>query len=897
MPLAQWTYKLPLRVRSLFRRGRVELELDEELRFHVQCQTEANIVKGLPPEEARYAALRSVGNTALISEQTRDCWGWTLLNGVLQDVRYACRLLARSPAFTLTAILTLALGIGASTAVFSVLDSVVLQPLAFRDSGKLVALWERVAFLGPDTLGPNPRHVDVWSKRGNSFQQIAILRYGAIGVATGSDHPHVVGTVMSTPNLFEVLQVQPLLGRTLRHSDGVPGQDTAAVLTYGTWQSLFAGDPNIIGKSIRLGDIPREIVGVLPPGFHFPNRNTLRPFTSKQKLVDVPEPAIFVPAAVKLTDFSWNGEYGNWIALARLKPAATVASAQAELTAIQTQLMREIPGRGRTGSHDWLQASVQPMQEAMVANSRRILWFLMAAVLGLMLIACVNLANTQLARMFWRQRETSVRTALGAPKWRLMWNALVENLLIAMVAGVAGVILAALVLESLKQQAGIDLPRLAEVRLNPGVLVFASALTLVTTFLVSVIPTLYFLRSDPQRTLQQASGRAKANRHSRGLHRVLVTVQVFGCTALLFVTGLFSKNLLQLSNQEIGFRTTGAAFAQVNLSGASYGSHQSRVAFIDGVLEKLRTIPGVESAGYISAAPLEGESWLEPLERRDKAVENAPLVNARWTSPGYFEAMGHKLIAGRFLDGRDRETGGVVISEAEAKALWPNEDPIGSAVQFIGRQLTVVGVVGDSRSTSLKAPPSRLAWVHYVHRTPATLFFIARARQSGDMLAAAMRDAIWSYAPAVAIARARSLDSQVNQSLAPERFQTAVITGFGASALLIAMLGIYGVLSYSVATRRQEIGVRMAVGATPGRIYSLTLREVGLPVMIGLAAGLAAILVTGRLLNTLLYGMQGIDGTVVGGVTILFLISSLLAAFLPARQAASVHPMEALRSE
>jgi predicted permease len=778
-----------------------------------------------------------------------------------------------------------------------VVDSTVLKPLSYRDSGNLVALWERVRFLGTEPLGPNPRHVDVWRQRAASFSGMTLLRQSAIGLTQGSDHPRLVGTVMALPNLFEVLQVTPLLGRGFLPEDGVRGRDRVAILSYSLWQSVFHGDPAIVGKSVRIGDVPREVIGVLPSSFHFPNRNALRSFPAKQALSNVPEPSVFVPAAMDLSQFSWNGEYGNWIALGRLKPGVSIEQAQAELSSLQSQIMQEMPAGQRDTHPDWLQVFAQPMQEAVVGHSKTALWLLMAAVLGLVLIACLNLASTQLARTLSRRREASVRSALGASKWRLVWSSLSENLILAAVGGAAGVLLADDALNLFRQYSPVDLPRLSEVQLNTSVLLFSVALTVGSTVLFSILPALSLLRVDPQGFLQQGGNRALGSRMTRRLHGTLIGLQVFGCTALLLITGLFAKNLLQLMLQQKGFETEQVAFAQVNLSGQNYGPAQRRVAFIDSVLENLRAIPGVQSAGFVSAVPLEGESWIESLERVDQPGKEGPLINLRWVSPGYFEATRQRLVAGRFFEEQDRNRNSVVLSEGEARALWGNENPIGGSIRTLGKQFTVIGVVADSRSTSLKSPPAKIAYVHYIDRTPATLFFMTRGAQPADALVSKMREAIWKLDPQAMIARVKTMDAQVRESLAAERFQTSVLISFGASSLLLAMLGIYGMLSYSVAARRQEIGVRVALGATRAWIYRHTFGEAGTPVLAGLTAGLIASMVAGRMIKRLLYGAEAIDPPVMMIVAVLFLAAALAAGFLPARRAASVDPMESLRSE
>ena len=871
-----------------------EQDLERELRSDLELEAAELEANGLSAEAARSAARRALGNTTLVKEEVRQMWGWTRWDILIQDFRYALRTLRKSPGFALTAVLTLALGIGASTAVFTLVDSIVLEPLTYHEGGKLVVAWERVKFLGPDPTGPNPRHVDLWQKRATAFSGMTLLRHGASGLTLGTEHPQLVGTVGSLANLFDVLQVTPLLGRTFLAEDGVKGHDNVAILTYALWQNFFHGDPNVIGKTVRLADNPREVIGVLPANFHFPNKNALRAFRSKQSASSVPEPAIFVPAVLDLNKSAWNGEYGNWVAVARLKPGVGIKQAETQLVSIEAQVVREMPVNQRPNDPDALQAVLQPMQEAVVGDSKTGLWLLMAAVIGLMLIACVNLANAQIGRTLSR-RDAAVRAALGAAKWRLVWNSLAENLVLAVVGGGAGVLLAVVALNFFRSHSPVDLPRLSEVHLNLTVLLFSAILTLGSSILFGILPALKLLRTDPQMCLQQGS-RTLGNRQGRRLRALLIGMQVFGCTVLLLITGLFSKSLLYLTHQEKGFETERAAIAEVSLSGKNYGADQTRVAAIDGVLQNLRAIPGVQAAGLVSAMPLEGESWIEGLQRVDLPRQET-LINLRWASPGYFEGMREKLIAGRFFEERDRNQNSVVLSEGAAKALYPAEKPIGGEIRTQGKKFTVIGVVADSRNTSLKAPPVKMAYLHYKSRPPYATYFIARGGQSAQALVSSMRQAIWSYVPDVTIARIKPLETHLNDSLATERFQTLVLMTFGTAALLLAMLGVYGVLSYSTVTRKQEIGVRMALGATRREIYSLTLGEAGIPVFMGLGAGIFAGILAGRLIQKLLYGTRTVDPFVILIVAALFVSAALAAGFLPARRAASIDPMEALRSD
>ena len=875
-----------------------EQDLDRELCAHLELEAEEQQDSGLNPEQARFAARRAFGNITFTKEEVRHMWGRTSWDIFIQDLRYALRTLRKSPSFAATAILTLALGIGASTAVFTVVDSVVLKPLAYRESGSLVVAWERVRFLSGEPVGPNPRHVDVWQKRATAFSGLTFLRNMAMGLTLGAEHPRLVGTVACLPNLFDVLQVQPLLGRTFMPEDGVKGHDNVAILTYPLWQNLFHGDAGVIGRTVRIDDIPREVVGILPAGFHFPNGNALRSTRSRQPVSGAPDPVVFFPVALDLAQFAWNGNYGNWIVLGRLNPGITTRQAEAQLTAIEAQIVQELPANQGDHRPGALLASVQPMQEAVVGDSRTGLWLLMAAVIGLMLIACVNLANAQLGRALARRREAAVRIALGAAKGRLVWSALAENLLLAAIGGAAGILLASAGLDLFRRYSPVDLPRLSEVHLNLTVLLFSVLLTFGASLLSGLLPALRRVSTDPQTSLQQSNGRTVGSRHSNRLRTWLIGLQVFGCTALLLVTGLFSKSLLYLLRQDKGFETGQVAIAEVRLTPKTSGADLSRLAFDGAVLENLRAIPGVQTAGLVSAMPLEGESWIEFVQRVDRPNQEGPLINLRWVSPGYFETTRQRLISGRFFEKHDRSLNSAVLSEGEAKALWGSENPIGGQVKIRGRRTcTVIGVVADSRSTSLKSTPARMAYLHYKDQPPYATFFMVRSTQAADTLVPSMRQTIWKYAADVTIARVKTLDSQLTDSLAPERFQTSVLMAFGIAALLLAMLGIYGVLSYCVVTRKQEIGVRMALGATRSSVYALTLGAVGTPVFVGLATGLITSLLAGHVIQKLLYGVQVVDPSVILIVTGLFLVSAAAAAFLPARRAASVDPMDALRSE
>src|SRR3954451_10806113 len=418
-----------------------EAELERGLRDDLELEAAELEARGMPVEAARAGARRAFGNVTRTKEEVRSMWGWTTWAIVAQDFRHAVRNLRKNPGFTITALLTLALGIGASTAVFTVVDSVLLKPLPYPESGRLVAVWEKIRFLGGEPTGPNPRHVDVWRRSATGFTSLGVGRQMAFPVTTGSDHPQLFGGVVCSASLLDVLGIQPAMGRLFVPADDAPGAEAVLVITHSLWQSLFRGEPDVLGKMLRLADGQRRIVGVLPRGFYFPSGTELRAFRrAGRALSGGIEPAFFFPPGFDMSKFPWNGNYGNFVTLGRLRPGVSWSQAESELNTTQARIVEE----GNLGDRQpgTLLAPVQPMQGAIVGESQRGLWFLLSAVLGLMLLACVNLANAQLGRSLARSREGAVRAALGAARWRLVWNTLAENLALATVGCAGGVLLA-----------------------------------------------------------------------------------------------------------------------------------------------------------------------------------------------------------------------------------------------------------------------------------------------------------------------------------------------------------------------------------------------------------------------------------------------------------------------
>jgi predicted permease len=819
------------------------------------------------------------------------------MHSILQDLRYGLRQLRKSPTFTLTAILTLALGIGATTTLFSVVDAVLLKPLAYRDSGRLVVIWEKVRFLEklfPYT-GANARHEDIWRRQSTAFSDMTILQQGSTGVSLGSnDHPRLVGKIVGQPNLLDILGVQPALGRNFLPEESVEGREKVAIISHRLWQSLFNGDTAVTQKAILIAGTPYQVVGVLPQDFYFPKSNELSPSPLSRQL---PDNEIITPLAIDpMKSFGWNSDYGNYVALGRLKPGVSIDQATENLNSVDDYIIQQIPPDQINGSAKRaISAYIQPMKEVLVGRTSTRLWLLMAAVLSVLLIACINLANAQLARFVRRDREAAVRSALGASTAHLLQSALAEVLILSLTGGVLGVAFAIFAVHRFAGYAALAIPRTGAITINPTVLGLSILLTVGAAVLFGVLPALRVLHIRPQQALQGGS-RSSGSRRSNLLRRVLVGAQVFACTTLLLVAGLLAKSLIHLSTFDPGFSTDHVVSADVYLQGKTFSEDKARASFDDGVLQKLRALPGVQSVSLVSYMLLTGESWIDGVNPTDHP-QNSTLANYRWIGPDYFATIQQHMLEGRALDEHDRTQKNAVISEATAKAVWLNQSPLGRQFKRNGNLFTVVGVVADARNNNLRADPVNMVYLPYWDNPPYATYFLVRSTQNPTQLIDSVRSTIWNYDPNVTIARVHTLDSQLSDSLAPEHLETGIFIGFAAAALLLALLGIYGTLSYSVEARTKEVGIRMALGATRESVYTLMLETIVAPVLLGLALGCIASQAVGRSLRALLYNTSPTDLSVMLPVVLLFAVAAIAATALPCRRAAKIEPMEALRTE
>lgn len=803
-------------------------------------------------------------------------------------MRSAWQFCRREPALAAVIVLTLAVGIAANSAIFSVVNGVLLQPLAYRQPGRLVALAEvapRLIKRYP-TIPVNAPAFLAWQRQARAFSGMALVSRTSMDL-TGAGRPEALDAAKVTPDLFRVLGARLLLGRDFLPQANRPGHQFVAVLTAGLWRSRFGGDPNVIGRAITLDGHPYTVIGVLPASFQFPKGYELN------DLVNLGTGArLFVPRVFSHDDLS-GGNF-NYAVIARLRPGFSPAQAAAELNLIQQGVNRKFPQMGN------LQTAVVPLRQMIVGAAQRGLWLLLAAVLALLLIVCVNLANLLLARASGRRREMAIRGALGASPARLLRLALGETVVLALAGGAIGLLLAHFALRALLHWAPPGLPRLANVRLDGAVLWFTLGISVFAGVLAGAWPAWRMARSDPQEALRAGGGaRAGEGAGGRRGRELLAGIETALTAALLVTAGLLLASFNRLVNVPKGFNTQHLLTVRLQLPTAEYGQSAQRNEFWRRVLAVTRALPGV-TAAVISDPPLSGNTDVNPVTvpGDTRPIIQQPLANTRRISPGYLAMMGIPLLSGRELTAADRGHPVAVISASTARAAWPGRNPIGQVFRQgdpTDTPIRVVGVVGDTRAISLLTPPGLMVYQPHGDNFSSTL--VLRTALAPAAVAPEVRRAIWSIDPNVPVPAMESMGAIVAKSVAPRRFQMLLVALFAAAALLLACLGIYGVVSYSVARRTQEMGVRVALGARPADLYGMVFWQGLLPVIIGLAAGLLGALALGRALASLLFEVQPGDPAALAAAAIILLAVAAAACWGPARQAVRANPVTALRIE
>jgi len=880
-----WFRALARRLGMLLRRERFDADLDEEMRLHREWREREEIERGLSSEEAHFATCRRFGNDLALREESRDMWGWNWLEYLVQDVRFGLRMLARNPGFTAVAVITLALGIGANTAIFSVVNAVLLKPLPYSDPDRLAVIWvtepSGPGGLFPDT-GPDFRD---WQAMNHSFEGISAITVAG-ATLTGSGEPLQLRGLSVSPNTFQVLGVQPQLGRSFSPDEGPTGHNHVVILSYGLWQSTFGGQKNIVGSKVTMDGEAYDVVGIMPRDLKFPTVWGRNPQFWTPITMDAPK---------------WKTERGNhwfWV-LARTKQGVTLRQAAAEMVTISGQLAQQYPQ-----SNSGVIARVRSLHEQLTGNVSEVLWVLFAAVGFLLLIACVNVANLLLTKSVGRQREIAVRLAVGAGARRLLRQLLTESILLFLLGGVAGLIVGIAALRLLLHAAPTGyIPEVVSVHLDSRVFAFTFLIAFVTGTLAGLIPALHATRVNFNDTLKESgSAVAASHRFSRGL---LATVEIALALVMLVGAGLATRSLIRLLGVELGFDPRQVVTGQISLPDSRYPKEPQQKAFYRSLLDRVQALPGVVSAGAASELPLEGGSNGAIIIEGQPAPKNmwsSPLVESCTVTPNYFRTMRIPLLSGR--DVAETDTPEVplvaVINETMAHRFWPHQDAVGKRFKQNdpdSKWITVIGVVGDVRQFGLAEPAIPEAYYAESQNASSELVLVVRAANDPQGQVPGIRNALHGLDKDLPWYGVQTLQELVSDSSREKRFLALLLALFGAVALVLASVGIYGVVSYSVSQRTREIGIRLTFGADVGKILGMVLWE-GLRLAIaGVVVGLLGAWALSRYLTSILFGVRATDPPTYVGVALLMAAVTLVACLVPARRATKVDPMVALRYE
>ncbi|MGD0134243.1 MAG: ABC transporter permease [Bryobacteraceae bacterium] len=803
-------------------------------------------------------------------------------------MRNAIRALLRDRAYTAVALATLAFGIAVNTIIFSLVNGVLLRPLAWRDAGQLVVIHEIVPEMAAayPLLPVNARHFFEWRDRSTSFAQLGLISKEQL-VLTRAGEPEQVSASKISAEGLSLLGVQPQLGRNFLEEEERPGHERVAVIGDALWDRKFHRDPALVGRAIMLDGSPYTVVGILPASFQFPKpESQMWGFPRKSE--------IFIPFAMARDREDWLGDF-NYTVIGRLKPGVSIARARAEMNVLQASIATHFPEKLH------LLAAITGLQDEIVGPVRKGLLILFGAVGAVLLIVCVNLANLTLARAAGCGRDLAIRAALGAGRWQLVRYILTESVCIGMLGGAAGVLLAWLGLDAVLRYAPVDLPRVEDVHLDARVLLFGLGLAILTGLLVGILPAWRASSADPQESLRASSHTLTEGRRAIFTRDLLVGLESALSAVLLIAAGLMMGSFVRLLHVNKGFDADRLIAFEINLPAGTYGDAKQREPYYRRLIAKLQAIPGVTSAGLVSHLPLEGEDWGDvirhPGDKRPWA--ELPAANYRFCSPDYFRTMGIPLTAGSSFTEADRNRNLALISEEAAREVWPGENPVGKKFGRMDDQeapFEVVGVVRDVRS-GMADKPGPTVYVPYWYRSRLAMEAVLRTPIDPGALAPSVRSAVWSTDPDSVVGEVRTMQHVASDSVGRQRFQMRLIAGFAASALLLACIGIYGVLSWSVSRRRNEIGIRMALGAHASDVHRLVMAQALRPVLFGLAAGVAAALALGRVLSSVLFGVSAHDPLTIAVVVAVLGAVAALACYIPSRRAALIDPLEALRYE
>jgi putative ABC transport system permease protein len=883
------------RLLSLLRRRRYEREMEEEMRFHLEMQIEQNLEAGMATEEAHYAAERQFGNQTWLKEVSREMWSLNSIEALIQDLRYGARMLMKSPGFTFVAVLTLALGIGANTAIFSVVNGVLLRALPYYEPERLVMVWGHRPILQAQ-IGLEDFPVAVadfvdWRNQNQVFEQMAAMWTPRMNLTGGGEPESVVG-LRASASIFPLLGARFAVGRAFLPEEDRAGADRVVVISHGLWQQRYGADPKLIGQKITLNDEAYTVIGVTAPDFQFPRRGEVPTdfYLGVTTKVDLYLPIAFTPELM-------NNRGGDFLmVIARLKPGVSLQQANADMSAIARRLTEQYP---QTNTDKGVRLA--PLHQQAVGKARTALLVLLGAVGFVLLIACANVANLLLARAAGRQKEMAIRAALGASRWRVVRQLLTESLLLAISGGAAGLLLAWWGVELLLSIAPDNLPRAYDIRLDTRAAGFTLLVSLLTGILFGLLPALQASKTNLSVTLKEG-GRDAAGLLRRRLRGLLVVGEVALAFVLLIGAGLLIRSFARLTEVDPGFDPRGVLTMDIILPFAKYRDGRS-IAFFQQTLERVRALPGAEAAATVSSLPLSGApgSLIFGIEGRPSPTEQSFNAGMRIISPDFFKTFRVPLIKGRLLAESDgaKAPPVVVVNESLARNYFANEDPLGKRITNGDETREIVGVVGDVKHSALDEEAKREMYFPMAQRRFPPIFMTLAVRISGDpmQMVAAVRGQVWAVDKDIPISNIETMERLMAKSVAPRRFNLLLLGAFALVGLALAGVGLYGVMSYTVTQRTREIGVRMALGANTGDVLRLVIGEGMKLALIGAVLGLGGALALTRLLKTLLFGVSATDPLTFIVIAAVLIIVALLACWIPARRAARMDPLVSLRVE
>jgi predicted permease len=887
--MMEWFNILMARLRALFRRESVLRDIEEELRVHVEMETEMNIRRGMPPNEARAAALKSFGNVGRNTELGYDIRGGGWLETLWQDLRFGARMLLKQPGFSLIALLTLALGIGANTAIFSVVNAVLLRPLPYREAERIVAIQE-LSKEG-ERKQVTPANFLDWRAQQTTFASLAAISTRRANLALTAEAERIDLAVVSA-NFFDVFGLRAERGRLFAAADEQAGHAPVVVVSHSLWQSRFGGANDLVGRNVTLDGKSYTVVGIAPQGFQYPGETEAW----------LP-PLRLAPESNERMDVTQVRGFGYLSAVALLKPGVSLAQAAGEMETITARLRRQYPDTNNPRFN-----RVVSLRKHLVGETDTMLWLLFGAVCFVLLIACANVANLSLVRAAARQKEMAIRAALGASRGRVIGQLLTESTLLALGGGALGWMLAVWGVELITRLLPRDFPRLREISLDWRVLLFTLLASVSTGILFGLAPAWQSAKTDVHETLKESARGATGGWRQRRLRHLLIVAEIALSLVLLAGAGLLLRSFTHLQSVSAGFTPQQVLTARLSPAGAAYRADPAYISYFRRVIERVRIIPGVEAVGAINKLPL---TWGDTAGYR---IEGRPLLTPdKWpdaeyraVSSDYFRALSIPIVQGRAFNERDNEAAPqvMIVNQALARRDFPGENPVGKRINLgntdsAGQPVwfEIVGVAANVRSPELTEESQAEFYLSGLQDTFDEMSLVIRATVEPASLASAVRQAAAEVDKTQPVSNFTTMEAFVSEAYARPRFNLVLLGLFGGLALLLSAAGIYGVMAYGVAQRKNELGLRLALGAQPHDVMNLILRQGLRLISVGLVLGLVSALALTRLMKSLLFGVNAMDAVTFAAVTLLLLVVALLACWIPARRATKVDPLIALRSD